>query len=64
MTAGGGDLFIVDNSHSGWTGLKYLEQWSEISSALDIATGFFEIGSLLALDGNRAPRKDSNLDGR
>ena len=52
MTAGGGDLFIVDNSHSGWTGLKYLEQWSEISSALDVATGFFEIGSLLALDGD------------
>ena len=50
--AGGGDLFIVDNSHSGWTGLKYLEQWSEISSAIDIATGFFEIGSLLALDGS------------
>jgi len=25
---------------------------SEISSAIDIATGFFEIGSLLALDGS------------
>lgn len=48
---GGGDLFIVDNSVSGWTGLEYLKQWTEIASALDIATGFFEIGSLLALDG-------------
>ena len=52
MTEGkGGDLFIVDNSISGWTGLEYLRQWSEISTAFDIATGFFEIGSLLALDG-------------
>jgi SNF2 family DNA or RNA helicase len=47
----GGDLFIVDNSVSGWTGLEYLRQWSEISTAFDIATGFFEIGALLALDG-------------
>ena len=52
MSAGGGDLFIVDNSVSGWTGLEYLKQWTEIASALDIATGFFEVGSLLALDGD------------
>ena len=25
----GGDLFIVDNSVSGWTGLRYLQEWSE-----------------------------------
>ena len=49
--AGGGDLFIVDNSVSGWTGLKYLSQWTEVARAFDIATGFFEIGALLALDG-------------
>ena len=47
-----GDLFIVDNNVSGWTGLKYLEQWTEISTNFDIATGYFEIGSLLALDGH------------
>ena len=47
----GGDLFIVDNSHSGWTGLRYLEEWTEIAQAFDIATGYFEIGALLALDG-------------
>ena len=47
----GGDLFIVDNSISEWTGLEYLKQWTEIATAFDIATGFFEIGSLLALDG-------------
>ncbi len=47
----GGNLFIVDNSISGWTGLRYLEEWCEIAKSFDIATGFFEIGSLLALDG-------------
>ena len=44
-------LFIVDNSTSGWTGLRYLEEWTGISTGFDIATGYFEIGSLLALDG-------------
>jgi hypothetical protein len=47
----GRDLFIVDNSVSGWTGLRYLEEWAGIAKAFDIATGFFEIGGLLALDG-------------
>ena len=47
----GRDLFIVDNSVSGWTGLRYLEEWADIAKAFDIATGFFEIGALLALDG-------------
>ena len=28
-----GDLLIVDNSISGWTGLEYLRQWSEIATA-------------------------------
>ena len=57
----GRDLFIVDNSVSGWTGLRYLEEWSEIARAFDIATGYFEIGGLLALDGkwqyDTPPRK-------
>src|SRR6266699_1878790 len=47
----GRDLFIVDNSVSGWTGVRYLEEWAGIAKAFDIATGYFEIGSLLALDG-------------
>ena len=47
----GRDLFIVDNSVSGWTGLRYLEEWSGIAKSFDIATGYFEIGALLALDG-------------
>lgn len=45
------DLFIVDNSVSGWTGIRYLEEWSGIAKAFDIATGYFDIGALLALDG-------------
>jgi len=47
----GGELFIVDNSDESWKGLKYLHDWTEIASAFDIATGYFEIGALLALDG-------------
>ena len=47
----GRGLFIVDNSVTGWTGLRYLEEWAGIARAFDVATGFFEIGALLALDG-------------
>jgi superfamily II DNA or RNA helicase len=46
----GRDLFIVDNSVSGWTALRYLEEWTDIAKSFDIATGNFEIGALLALD--------------
>ena len=46
----GGDLFIVDNSISGWTGLRYLQEWTDLAKSFDIATGYFEIGSLLDLD--------------
>ena len=49
--AKGRELFIVDNSVSGWTGLRYLQEWALVSEAFDIATGYFEIGALLALDG-------------
>lgn len=54
-TTRGRDLFIVDNSVSGWTGLRYLEEWSSIAKSFDIATGYFEIGALLALDGKWQP---------
>jgi hypothetical protein len=47
----GRDLFIVDNSASGWTALRYLEEWTGIAKGFDIATGHFEVGALLALDG-------------
>ena len=45
-------LFIVDNGVSGRNGLDYLRQWSEVASAIDIASGYFEIGALLDLDGD------------
>ena len=41
----GRDLFIVDNSVSGWTGLRDLEEWCSIAKSFDIATGCFEIGA-------------------
>jgi len=47
----GSELFIVDNSDEAWKALTYLKDWAGISDRLDIATGYFEIGSLLALDG-------------
>ncbi|MCZ7533822.1 MAG: phospholipase D-like domain-containing protein [Acidimicrobiia bacterium] len=50
-TRTGGDLFIVDNSEDGWTGLRYLEEWTDIASSFDIATGYFDIGALLSLNG-------------
>ena len=45
-----GDIFIVDNSDAAWKVQKYLSEWCELSKKFDIATGFFEIGSLLTLD--------------
>lgn len=47
----GGDLFIVDNSDADWKVAEYLKEWCEISKKFDIATGYFEVGSLLSLDG-------------
>lgn len=44
------ELFIVDNSISDWKVLRYLHDWCQLSKSIDIATGYFEIGSLLALD--------------
>lgn len=53
MKKTGSDFFIVDNSDEEWKVLNYLSEWSGISSRFDIATGYFEIGALLALDGTR-----------
>jgi len=46
----GSELFIVDNSDAEWKVLQYLHDWCQLSKGMDIATGYFEIGSLLALD--------------
>lgn len=45
-----GDLLIVDNSDSDWKVRRYLHDWCGLSKTIDIATGYFEIGALLALD--------------
>jgi superfamily II DNA or RNA helicase len=45
------DQFIVDNTAEDWKALQYLREWCDISSAIDIATGHFELGAFLALDG-------------
>lgn len=47
----GTELLIVDNSDDEWKVSSYLRQWSDLSKQFDIATGYFEIGGLLALDG-------------
>ncbi len=47
----GSELFIVDNSDDDWKAARYLRDWCQLSKSIDIATGYFEIGALLALDG-------------
>lgn len=47
----GSELFIVDNSDEDWKVQRYLRDWCQLSKQFDIATGYFEIGSLLALEG-------------
>lgn len=47
----GSELFIVDNSEEDWKALRYLNDWCGLSKSIDIASGFFEVGALLALDG-------------
>lgn len=42
---------IVDNSDENWKALDYVREWCEISESIDIATGHFELGAFLALDG-------------
>ncbi|MBI3461757.1 MAG: hypothetical protein HY000_01670 [Planctomycetes bacterium] len=45
----GSELFIVDNSDEDWKVLRYLHDWCQLSKSIDVATAYFEIGSLLAL---------------
>ena len=37
------------NSDSDWKVRSYLSDWCDLSNAIDIATGYFEIGALLSL---------------
>ena len=52
MSRSGSDLFIVDNSDSDWKVHRYLKEWCDLSKAIDVATGYFEVGGLLTLDGS------------
>ncbi|MDP7196594.1 MAG: hypothetical protein QF864_10445, partial [SAR202 cluster bacterium] len=45
-----GGLFIVDNSEK-WNVRRYLGEWCDYAETMDVASGYFEIGSLLSLDG-------------
>jgi hypothetical protein len=45
----GSELFIVDNSDEDWKVQRYLHDWCGLSKAIDVATGYFEIGGLLGL---------------
>jgi hypothetical protein len=45
------DQFIVDNTAEDWKALQYVREWCDLSKSIDIATGHFEIGAFLALDG-------------
>jgi hypothetical protein len=47
----GGDLFIVNNSDQDWKVRRYLHDWADLAHSFDIATGYFEVGALLALEG-------------
>ncbi len=47
----GSELFIVDNSDEDWKVVRYLHDWCQLAKAIDVATGYFEIGALLALKG-------------
>lgn len=44
------DLYIVDNSKEPQSVKEYLIDWCKVSKQMDIATGYLEIGGLLALD--------------
>lgn len=46
----GSELFIVDNSDEDWKAQRYLHDWCGLSESIDVATAYWEIGSLLSLD--------------
>jgi len=49
MNGSASQLFIVDNSNAEWKVRSYLAEWCELSATIDIATGYFEIGAVLAM---------------
>jgi hypothetical protein len=57
----GDELFIVDNSDDDWKVLRCLRDWCDLSKGINVATGYFEIGSLFALDGEWLERDTSRI---
>lgn len=49
MSKSASELFIVDNGDADWKVRNYLADWCELSTSIDVATGYFEIGALLSL---------------
>lgn len=43
-------LYIVDNASEEQSVRKYLSEWCGVSKQMDIATGYLEVGGILALD--------------
>jgi hypothetical protein len=48
-TTSGSELFIVDNSDADWKVRSYPSEWCDLSQAIDVVTGYFELGALLCL---------------
>jgi hypothetical protein len=49
MSKSASALFIVDKSDEDRKVASYLREWCELSRQIDVATGYFEVGALLAL---------------
>ena len=46
-----GESFIVDNRDQDRNVLRHLREWCETARSLDVAAGYFDVGSLIRLDG-------------
>lgn len=51
----GEQLFIVDNKHADNSVMQLLQDWTQSSHCLDIATGYFDLGVFLAMEGRWQP---------
>lgn len=45
------EIFIVDNRTVAASGLQLLRDWASNARTLDVATGYFDVGSFLAMEG-------------
>jgi len=56
----GGELFLVESSNEGWKGLIYLQDWTGVASAFDIATGFKGVCEVCGISTSAATRSARN----